>query len=188
MPIVHLLAGPNGSGESTFVARILSPVTHLPFVNAVVIAAERWPEDQSAHAEASRAAAEERARLLSEGTSFITETVFSHPSKLELVDVALARGYLVHLNAILLPVDVVVQRVAERVRYDGGHDVPEQKIRERYERLWSLIAQARTRVDRAEFYDNSSATRPFRRVAEYERGVLIGTPAWPAWTPAALTD
>ena len=188
MPILHLLAGPNGSGKSTYVAHLLQPVTHLPFVNADVIAARRWPDAQSAHAyEASRAAADQRARLLAEGKSFITETVFSHPSKLELVDVALARGYLVHLHVILLPVDVAVNRVAERVQHDRGHDVPEQKVRERYERLWGLIAQARTRVDRAEFFDNSTAKRPFRRVAEYQNGLLIGDPEWPAWTPAALT-
>lgn len=189
MPILHLLAGPNGAGKSTYVARILEPVTHLPFVNADVIAAERWPDAQSEHAyEASRAAADERARLLAEGQSFITETVFSHPSKLELVDVALACGYLVNLHVILLPVDLAVHRVAERVQYEGGHNVPEQKIRERYARLWDLIAKACTRVDRAEFFDNSTAEHPFRRVAERQNGFLIGDPDWPAWTPAALTD
>lgn len=29
---------------------------------------------------------------------------------------------------------------------------------------------------------------PFRRVAEYEHGLLIGAASWPAWAPAALTD
>ncbi|MBR21237.1 MAG: ATPase [Leifsonia sp.] len=189
MPILHLLAGPNGAGKSTYADRILQPVTRLPLVNADVIAAERWPADQSAHAyDASTAAAEERARLLTAGTSFITETVFSHPSKLELVDDALARGYLVHLHVILLPVDVAVLRVAERVELDGGHVVPEAKIRARYERLWPLVAQARLRADRTEFFDNSTAHRPFHRVAEYQRGLLIGEPAWPIWTPTALAD
>ncbi|TFD49614.1 ATPase [Cryobacterium frigoriphilum] len=187
MPVLHLLAGPNGSGKTTYVTHLLEPVTHLPFVNADVIAAERWPDSQSAHAyAASRAAAEERAQLLAAGSSFVTETVFSHPSKLDLVDDAIARGYLVHLHVILLPVDVAVSRVAERVQH-GGHDVPEQKIRERYARLWHLIARARTTAHRAEFFDNSSARHPFRRVAQYEHGLLIGEPSWPNWAPAILT-
>ncbi|SEH65914.1 MULTISPECIES: AAA family ATPase [unclassified Leifsonia] len=186
MPVLHLVAGPNGSGKSTYVARLLQSVTHLPFVNADVIAAERWPDAQSEHAyDASRAAATERERLLSERRSFITETVFSHPSKLALVDEAIALGYLVHLHVILVPVEVSVNRVAERVR-DGGHGVPEQKIRERYSRLWELVAKARTVADRSEFFDNSSASRPFRRVAAYEHGLPLGAPSWPAWTPAAL--
>jgi len=45
-PVLHLLAGPNGSGKSTFVAEVLQEVTHLPFVNADVIAAHRWPDAQ----------------------------------------------------------------------------------------------------------------------------------------------
>ena len=163
-------------------------MTHLPFVNADVIAAERWPEAQSEHAyEASRAAADGRAQRLAAGSSFITETVFSHPSKLDLLADAIARGYLVHLHVILLPVDVAVSRVAERVQH-GGHDVPEQKIRERYARLWDLIAKARSTAHRAEFFDNSTASSPFRLVAQYEHGLVIGEPSWPVWAPAALTD
>lgn len=188
MPILHLLAGPNGSGKSTYVARVLQPVTLLPFVNADLIAAEHWPEDQVEHAyAASRAAAEERARLLEAGRSFITETVFSHPSKLELMQAATARGYLVHLHVMLVPVEVSVQRVAERVR-DGGHDVPERKIRDRYARLWELVARARSMADRSDFFDNGSAQRPFRRVATYEHGLLLGRPGWPSWAPTALTS
>lgn len=188
MPILHLLAGPNGAGKSTFVARILEPVTRLPFINADVIAAERWPDAQASHAyEASRAAALERDRRLVARESFITETVFSHPSKLDLVEVAVSRGYIVHLHVIMVPADVAVRRVSERVQYDAGHDVPEDKIRQRYERLWSLVALARGRADRTDFYDNSLAERPFRHIAEYQNGLTIGTPSWPEWTPHALT-
>jgi predicted ABC-type ATPase len=184
---MHLLAGPNGAGKSTYVSRILQPVTHLPFVNADVIAAERWPHAQTEHADdASRAAADERTRLLADGKSFITETVFSHPSKVELVEDAIARGYLVHVHVMLIPVEIAVSRVAERVR-DGGHVVPEQKIRDRYKRLWTLIARARSAADRTEIFDNSSARHPFRRVAMYEHRTLIGEADWPVWTPRELT-
>lgn len=187
MPVLHLLAGPNGSGKSTYVERILQPVTHLPSVNADVIAAARWPDTQAEHAyDASRAAAKECVRLMDEKTSFITETMFSHPSKVELIDDAISRGYLVQLHVMLVPVGVSVNRVAERVR-DGGHDVPEDKIRERYARLWELIVRARTVAARTEFFDNSTASAPFRRVAVYERGLIIGKPAWPAWVPSELT-
>lgn len=187
MPVLHLLAGPNGSGKSTFVARIIAPVTRLPFVNADVIAAERWPDAQMEHAlDASRAAAEERTRLIDRGESFVSETVFSHESKLRLVQQAQDRGYLVHLHVILLPVDVAVRRVTERVSFDRGHDVPEQKVRERYERLWTYVSAARDIADRTDFLDNSRADRPFQLVARYQNGVAVGQPRWPAWTPAAL--
>ncbi len=187
MPILHLIAGPNGSGKSTYVERILQPVTHLPFVNADLIAAKRWPGAEMQHAyEASRAAADERTQLLAVRRSFITETVFSHPSKLDLIQEAHSSGYLVQLYVMLLPVDASVNRVAERVQC-GGHNVPEQKIRDRHARLWELIATARLVADRTEFLENSTAKNPFRRVAEYERGRLVGEPTWPNWTPDALT-
>lgn len=185
-PVLHLLAGPNGAGKSTFVAEILQPATHLEFVNADLIAAQRWPDSQAEHAyEASRAAAQERVRLMEVRRSFITETVFSHPSKVALVSDAVALGYLVHLHVVLIPSSLPVARVAGRVA-QGGHDVPETKVRERFERLWALVAQARDLAGRATFYDNSRASRPFRVVADYERGRLIGRAAWPPWTAEAL--
>jgi len=187
-PVLHLLAGPNGAGKSTFVAEVLQPVTHLAFVNADVLATERWPGEELQHAyDASLAAAEERRTLMAAKQSFITETVFSHPSKVDLVAHATALGHLVHLHVILVPESLPVPRVAFRVA-QGGHDVPEQKIRERYARLWDLVAIARDLADRTTFYDNSRAKTPFRVVATYERGRLVGEPVWPIWTPKSLLD
>lgn len=181
-----MLAGPNGAGKSTYAARVLQPTSHLPFVNADVLAAEGWPQDPGRYAyEAARLAALTRRDLLTDRRSFITETVFSHPSKNELVDDALRLGYIVHLHVLLVPVELSIARVAERVRR-GGHDVPEIKIRERHERLWALLARARDRADRTDVLDNSRADRPFRLVASYQQGRLIGGADWPAWTPAAL--
>ncbi|SDS54402.1 zeta toxin family protein [Microterricola viridarii] len=187
MPILYLLAGPNGAGKSTYVSHLLDPTTKLPFVNADMIAAERWPDAQAEHAgDASMAAADERAELMANRSSFITETVFSHISKLELVTEAVDLGYLVELHVILVPVELAVNRVHERVK-DGGHRVPEHKIRERYERLWGYVAKARTKAHTTTFFDNSSAREPFRPAASYQNGLLIGTPSWPAWAPAELT-
>lgn len=185
-PVLHLLAGPNGAGKSTLADRVLVPRTRLPFVNADVIAAERWPDAQAEHAyEASRAAAEQREQLIASHRSFITETVFSHPSKVSLVSTAVRAGYLVHLHVVMVPVEVTIGRVAHRVRH-GGHDVPELKIIERYDRLWSLIAAARDLADRTTIYDNENDRHPFRVVATYERGRRVGESTWPVWTPKGL--
>jgi len=186
MPLLHLLAGPNGAGKSSYVRDILAPATHLPFINADEIAASRWPDAQAAHAyEAAQMAEVQRRELIAAGTSFISETVFSHPSKIQLVSHASDAGYLVHLHVVMVPVELSVQRVLERVRR-GGHDVPEQKIRERYERLWEHIASAIRIADVAEVFDNSSARAPFRLCASYQHGAPIGAPSWPKWTPGEL--
>ncbi len=76
-PVLHLIAGPNGAGKTTLATRVIAPVTHLPFVNADVIAEQRWPAAQAEHAyQASEAAAEQRRELIAAGRSFIAETVF----------------------------------------------------------------------------------------------------------------
>lgn len=186
-PLLHVLAGPNGSGKSTFVREALGPITRLPFVNADEIAAQRWPGQAEQHAyDASAAAAQARDQAIAERRSFIAETVFSHPSKVDLIGRAVAAGYLVELHVMLVPEDLAVARVAHRVAL-GGHTVPEHKVRQRYRRLWELVVQARPIVDRTTFYDNTASARPFRAVAVYERGRLVGTPAWPVWTPLEIT-
>jgi len=184
MPLLHLLAGPNGAGKSSYAHDVLVPATGLPFINADEIAAVRWPDAQAEHSyEAARIAEAQRRERIDTGESFISETVFSHPSKVQLVEDAVQVGYLVHLHVIIVPVELTVQRVLERVRR-GGHSVPEQKIRDRYERLWDHIAEAIRIADVTEVLDNSRARTPFRLCASFERGVLIGSPSWPAWTPA----
>jgi predicted ABC-type ATPase len=186
-PVLHVLAGPNGSGKSTFVREVLGPVTHLPFINTDEIAAERWPGEEEQHAyDASQAAAEARQQAIADRRSFITETVFSHPSKVDLIGQGLGAGYLVELHVMLVPENLAVARVEHRVAL-GGHTVPEDKIRQRYRRLWELIALARQIVNRVTFYDNTTSDEPFKAVAVYERGQLVGTPVWPTWAPPEIT-
>ena len=131
---LDLVVGPNGAGKSTFVELTLAPL--LPgsvFVNADEIAKQRWPDDPAAHAyDAARVAADTRARLIELGRPFIAETVFSHPSKLDLIDTAHAAGYTVVLHVLLIPEDLAVRRRRTTGCIAGGHDVPENKIRERY--------------------------------------------------------
>ncbi len=186
MKRLDLVVGSNGAGKSTFVELTLAPL--LPgsaFVNADEIAKQRWPENPATHSyEAAKVAAQTRAKLIELGASFIAETVFSHPSKLELVDAAQAADYTTVLHVLLIPEDLAVERVRHRVSA-GGHDVPETKIRERYRRLWGLVAAAITRCDAATVYDNSGIEGP-RIVAQLNDGFIVGSPAWPVWTPAVL--
>jgi predicted ABC-type ATPase len=185
---LDLVVGPNGAGKSTFVRKTLAPVlpAGTPFVNADEIAARRWPNEQQEKSyEAARVAAATRESLIGAGQSFMTETVFSHPSKLDLVDAAHAAGYTVVLHVLLVPEDLSVARVAFRVQA-GGHFVPETKVRERYRRLWRLVAAAMARADSATVYDNSRIAGP-RIVAQLAAGVSVGAVRWPAWTPVELS-
>lgn len=186
MKRLDLVVGSNGAGKSTFVALTLGPMfPGCPFVNADEIAKQRWPIDPVAHSyDAAQIAADTRARLIRSGRSFIAETVFSHPSKLELIGDAHTHGYTVALHVLLISEALAVERVRYRVRA-GGHHVPEEKIRQRYRRLWGLVAKATVRCDLATVYDNSSIEGP-RVVAQFSDGNLVGAASWPQWTPEAL--
>jgi predicted ABC-type ATPase len=184
---LDLIVGPNGAGKTTFVTHILAaklPVG-VPFVNADEIARQRWPEDPAAHAyDAAEMAERTRAKLLAGGISFMAETVFSHPSKVELVRIAKQNGYTVIVHVLLIPESLAVQRVAYRVQA-GGHDVPAHKIRERYARLWKNVAASVPLVDTMIVYDNSHHSGPVI-VAEFQGGMALQRLAWPDWTPQPL--
>ncbi len=184
---LDLVVGPNGAGKSTFIELILAPLRPgTSIVNADVIAAHRWPADPSQHSyEAARLAAETRARLLERREPFIAETVFSHPSKLDLIDAAIAAGYTVALHVLLVPEELAVQRVAHRVA-SGGHAVPEDKIRQRYARLWPLVVDAINRSATARVWDNSRRDGP-AEVASFAVGVPVGRCRWADAAPAPLT-
>ena len=180
-PVLHVLAGPNGSGKSTLWRLVLEPELYLEFVNADEIANELWADDPETHAyDAAALAAQRRDELIAARTSFATETVFSHESKVELIEAAVAAGYLVTLHVLVIPADLAVARVESRVE-NGGHNVPEEKVRGRYERLWSHVARAVAIVERVLVYDNTTAAAPFRPIAEFERG----SPLWSDWPPYA---
>ncbi len=146
MAILHLIAGPNGAGKSTLYDYLIAP-RHpaLEFVNADIHECEQLshitnPVERS---EAARTWADaRRASLLRRGTSFISETVFSHPSKLDLIGTAQKRGFSVVLYVVCVDEPrLLLQRVRRRVG-EGGHHVPPHKILERYPRTLSHLAQA----------------------------------------------
>ncbi len=168
-PVLHLIAGPDGAGKTTLHRAVIGPVVHLPFINADVIAQQ------------------ERADCLAERRSFVTETVFSHPSKLELLEAAKTAGYRTYLHIVLIPEELAVARVIERVTA-GGHAVPEEKIRGRFARLWGHVALGIQIADESRVYDNSDPRHPLRLVATYINGRSAGTPTWPAWVPTELRD
>lgn len=185
---LDLVVGSNGAGKSTFVELTLAPLLLASvFVNADVIARERWPADAERHSyDAAEIAAGTRSALIRARRPFIAETVFSHPSKLDLIREARAADYYVALHVLVIPADLAVERVARRA-LAGGHDVPEQKIRERYGRLWTLVASAIDLADETTVYDNSRSRGP-RVIARMSGGLLVGVAEWHDWTPSALRD
>lgn len=102
---------------------------------------------------------------INRGISFSQETVFSHPSKVAALSKARDAGFRTYLYYVATEdPGINKERVAERYAR-GGHDVPPEKIVERYSRSIANVRLAIPHLSRAYFFDNSNAE--MRYVASY---------------------
>ena len=182
-PTMIVLAGPNGAGKSTLYQTRVAPSFAGPFINADIIQRDELRDPSPAASyEAARIASSRRADYLSRRRDFATETVFSHPSKLELIDEARTKGFAVIVMHVGVETpDLSVARVGTRAE-EGGHIVPEDKIRVRYERGAPLIRAAVLKADRGMVFDNSRLNEPPRHCLTFANGRLaFALPRLPGW-------
>jgi len=185
-PLLVVVAGSNGAGKTTFYERYLSRLP-MRFVNADRIAATLSPADPVSMTVAATTLAEAMRRdLVHRRESFVMETVFSDPAgaKLDFLRDAQRRGYAIVLLFVgLESAELSAARVAERVA-QGGHDVPDDRLRARYPRTLANLRLALAFVDAAILLDNSSTRAPYRPVATWRAGRLEReAPDPPAWLP-----
>ena len=158
-PIFHLLAGPNGAGKSTLYRALVasgSISSQLEFVNADLYEQSHLLHiaDPQKRSEAARDWADSRREaLLNAKVGFVSETVFSHESKLALITQAQTMGFDVVIYVVSLDDPKrLLARVRQRVR-EGGHNVPAQRILERYPRTMANLKKAVRLADLAFVYD-----------------------------------
>ena len=98
-----------------------------------------------------------RMELLAVRRSFSFETVMSHRSKVLFVAEAASWGYRTYLYFVATEsAELNIRRVQSRV-HEGGHDVPPEKVIERYRRSLDLLPDAVAYARRAFIFDNSGA-------------------------------
>ncbi len=96
-----------------------------------------------------------RRKLLEQRVSFTFETVMSSADKIELLKAAKQLGYRTYLYYIATDdYEINIARVKQRVEA-GGHNVPENKIVDRYTRSLNNLPKAIKQSDRAYLFDNS---------------------------------
>jgi predicted ABC-type ATPase len=128
-----------------------------PFLQAMEVVSSRLlAPAEVVDAYAAAAVADHlRAELLAAGQSFSFETVMSHRSKTDFFARARAAGYRTYLYFIATETaHLNIRRVKHRTTL-GGHDVPEEKIVERYQRCLELVPEALAHAHRAFLFDNS---------------------------------
>jgi predicted ABC-type ATPase len=125
-----------------------------------------------------------RTEMVNQRESFIFETVFSDPvgDKLSFLQQSAQSGYAVVLCFVgIADAGTSEQRVSMRVS-QGGHDVPAEKLVERFPRTLANLAAAIRELPCVLVFDNDDLKAPFRQVATYTNGhaVQLNEPI-PAW-------
>jgi len=157
---VYIIAGPNGSGKTTFAKLFLPDYVNCPnFVNADLIAQGLAPfEPRAAAIKAGKLVLQQIHEYARRGVDFAFETTLSGKSYVGLLTELKARGYALHLFFLWLPsAELAIARIKERVQ-EGGHHVPAEDVRRRFARgTNNFFTLYESLLDSWMLFDNSKA-------------------------------
>jgi predicted ABC-type ATPase len=161
MPILYLLAGPNGSGKTTFYDTavqqgIIDPTLHFVNVDLITKGLGGYSEENFAHAE--NIYRSQIAKLIEDKNSFMIESNLAKESDYLWIDNMRKAGYEIILYFLgTEDVDENIARVKRRVK-EGGHDVPEHIVRDRYRLSLIYLRTKFGLFKQAYLLDNSGTT------------------------------
>jgi predicted ABC-type ATPase len=122
-----------------------------------------------------------RHKFLENQISFTFETVMSSDDKVALLDKAQSLGFRTYLYYVSTEdPQINISRVSNRVNL-GGHNVPKDKIVQRYYRSLDLLLKAIKYSNRAYLFDNSGASKKFIASIEEGKSIDIQVDTLPEW-------
>lgn len=159
VPCIYVLAGTNGAGKSSIGGAMLVQQGSAYFNPDEASRSILVANPGITQTEANGAAWHEGRRLLeraiAERRDFAFETTLGGRTILALLERALSEGIEVRVWYVgLSSPELHIARVRARVGR-GGHDIPEEKIRERYDRSRLNVIQLLPKLTELRLYDNS---------------------------------
>src|SRR3989338_7598405 len=173
-PNLYIIAGPNGSGKTTFATKFLPKYAKCPyFINADLIAKGISPfAPEIVPIKAGKILLHEIKELVSKKKSFGFETTLSGITYLSFFKIAKKKGYKIHIFFLWIPsAGLALERIKERVA-KGGHHIPAHDVRRRFTRsIHNFFAVYSPLVDSWYLFDNSNI-KP-HLIAKKEHGKVV---------------
>ena len=170
---VYIIAGPNGSGKTTFAIKFLPEYVKCSnFVNADLIAQGLSPFSPGAAAiKAGKIVLEQIHQYAKRGVDFAFETTLSGKLHVHFFRSLKRRGYKIHLFFLWIPdADLALSRIKIRVA-EGGHDVPARDVMRRFGRsVRNFFSLYQPFIDSWMLFNNSGAIPVL--IAERRNGKL----------------
>lgn len=161
-----ILGGVNGVGKSTL-AGVLASVTDN--FGTLVDADKLTVQCGGNKIEGGKTAVKLIDDCIQRGADFTQETTLSGGKTARTIAEARENGYFVRLYYVAVSsAEESLSRIVNRVS-KGGHDIPEETVRRRFEKRFDDLARILPLVDEAVFFDNENG---FVHVADYRSGKL----------------
>ena len=186
-PCIYVLAGINGAGKSSILGATVLQEGGEYFNPDEAAARILTANPGVSQEDANSVAWYEGKRLLEAAITnaydFAFETTLGGQTITGLLDLAISKGIEVRINYVgLTSIELHLTRVRARVA-KGGHDVPEQLIRTRYDQSRLNLIRLLPRLTELHVYDNSAEADPSAGMApepililHCRRGKVVGPP------------
>lgn len=174
---IVVFAGPNASGKSTIAAKMLKsqgmPDIYLS-VNEMVKDKNFSAiyDERTKYISALNYFSFLTEMLIESEDSFAFETVLSSHHKIDLIKKAKAKGYKIRVVYVTTSSPHINLKRVERRLYEGGPEVPWDKVISRYEKCMNNLADIWNLVDVMDIYDTSE-DEPLLVALKYEKGCFL---------------
>jgi predicted ABC-type ATPase len=176
-PVIYVLAGTNGAGKSSVggnaFRRAGADYFNPDEATRRLLAADPAVSLAQANAEAWRVGVQLLEQAIEQGSTHAFETTLGGATITRLLAEAAAGGSKVRVWYVALAtVELHIERVRKRVAA-GGHDIPEDAIRRRYDDSRANLISLLPVLDELRVYDNSKPNDPTRGLEPSPQLVLF---------------